>query len=106
MTELAGLPAEPGAQGQNLVPLLDDPTKLLPKTDAMIQVGAGFGLRSGKWAWMWYPSSKKHKQEGFMLYDMEKDPEQYTNLAENPDYASIRMQLHERLLKRIDTARN
>jgi len=32
--------------------------------------------------------------------------EQYTNLAENPDYASIKMRLHERLLKRIDTARN
>jgi hypothetical protein len=41
-----------------------------------------------------------------MLYDMEKDPEQYTNLAGNPDYASIKMRLHERLLKRIDTARN
>ena len=106
LTALAGLPAEPKTQGQSLVPLLDDPKKSLPRTDAMIQVGAGFGLRSGKWAWMWYPSSKKHKQEGFMLYDMEKDPEQYTNLAENPDYASIKMRLHERLLKRIDTARN
>ena len=106
LTELAGLPADPGAQGQSLVPLLDDPKKQLPKTDAMIQVGAGFGLRSGKWAWMWYPASKKQKQEAFMLYDMEKDPEQYTSLADDPNYASIGKRLHKRLLERIDAAQN
>ncbi|PAY17115.1 iduronate sulfatase [Rhodopirellula sp. SM50] len=105
LTELAGLPAEPHAQGQSLVPLLDDPLESLSKTDAMIQVGAGFGLRSGKWAWMWYPASKNN-QDGFMLYDMEKDPEQYTNLVDDPKHDSIRKQLHTRLLKRIEIAGN
>jgi arylsulfatase A-like enzyme len=106
LTELAGLPGEPGVQGQSLTPLLDGPSASLPRTDALIQVSAGFGLRSNKWAYMWYPASRKHKQEGFMLYDMEKDPNQYTNLATNPKYASIKTQLHERLMKRIQAARN
>ena len=105
LSELAGLPDESGAQGQSLTPLLDAPDGSLPKSDAMIQVGAGFGLRSGKWAWMWYPASKKNKREGFMLYDMEKDPEQYTNLADRPEYTAIRKQLHVRLLERIEVAR-
>lgn len=106
LTELAGLPTEPHAQGQSLVPLLDDPRESLARKDAMIQVGSGFGLRSGRWAYMWYPATKKRKQEGFMLYDMEKDPSQYRNLADVADYASVRQQLHERLTKRIEAVRN
>ncbi|MEM9366130.1 MAG: sulfatase [Planctomycetota bacterium] len=106
LTELAHLPAEPGAQGQSLVPLLDDPEFSLARTDSLIQVSAGFGLRSGKWAYMWYPKSKKRKQEGFMLYDMENDPYQYTNLVDVLDYASIRQTLHMRLTKRIEMAQN
>ena len=104
LTELAGLPAEPGAQGKSLVTLLDNPKSPPPRPDAFIQAGSGFSLRSGKWAWMWYPASRKHKQEGFMLYDLEKDPAQYTNLAEEPEFASIRIQLHKRLKKRIKAA--
>ena len=104
LTELAGLPADSKTQGQSLVALLNDPRTSLPRTDAFIQVGSGFGLRNGKWAYMWYPASKKHKQEGSMLYDMETDPSQYTNLASAPEYVSIKTQLHKRLLQRIEAA--
>lgn len=106
VTELAGLTAESGAQGQSLVALLDDPLATLPRSDAFIQVGPGFGLRTGKWAYMWYPAANKHKKEGCMLYDMEKDPKQHTNLAMNPEYASIRDHLHKRLMERIQDAKN
>ena len=108
LSELAGLPADPNAQGQSLVDLLDNPQASLPRTDAFIQAGAGpgFGLRSGKWAYMWYPTSKKHKQEGFMLYDMESDPEQFTNLAARPEFSSIRNELHQRLMERLEAAKN
>jgi hypothetical protein len=41
-----------------------------------------------------------------MLYNMEQDPSQYTNLASDPEYASIKRQLHQRLMKRIEAARN
>lgn len=104
LSELAGLPAEAGVQGQSLAALLRDPQGSLPRNDAFIQVGGGFGLRSGKWAFMWYPASKKHDQPGFMLYDMQNDPGQHTNLADRTDYASVREQLHQRLMQRIEDA--
>ena len=40
-----------------------------------------------------------------MLYDMSKDPKQHRNLADNPEYAAVRKQLHERLMTRITDAR-
>jgi arylsulfatase A-like enzyme len=106
LTELASLPPDSGVQGQSLVALLDDPEATLPRSDAFIQTGSGYGLRTDKWAYMWYPVSKKHKDEGYMLYDMEQDPSQYTNLASNPEYASTRKRLHARLTKRIKAAKN
>ena len=106
LSELAGLSPDPDAQGQSLAPLLDDPDAALPRKDALIQVRSGFGLREGKWAYMWYPSSKKQKQEGFMLYDMEKDPSQFTNIASHAEYVSIKNRLHQRLQERIEAAKN
>ncbi len=106
LTQLAGLPPEAAVQGQSFTPLLDDPTSTMSRTDALIQVGDGFGLRSGKWAYMWYPASKKSKQAGFMLYDMQHDPKQFTNLAADPKFVSVKEQLHQRLMKRIDDATN
>ncbi len=104
LAEIAGLPIELDVQGQSLAPLLDDPQRMLPRTDALIQVGDGFALRSGKWAYMWYPTSKKFKQAGFMLYDMETDPKQFTNLAADPKFATVKERLHQRLLERIADA--
>ena len=105
LAELAGLPRDSKCQGQSLVPLLRDPEVLLPKADALIQVNGGFGLRAGKWAWMWYPPSKKNRAEGFTLYDLELDPEQYTNLAGDPRFAAVGERLHARLRERIAIAK-
>ena len=106
LAELSGLPPEPGAQGQSLVPLLDDPCAQLPRQDAFITVGKGHGLRSGKWAYMWYPKKKgkKGNTEGSMLYDMENDPEQFTNLSGKAEYEKVQKQLHARLLERMELA--
>ena len=40
-----------------------------------------------------------------MLYDMEKDPRQFTNLAGRPEYAEIEKQLRERLESRVQAAK-
>ena len=105
IAELAGLPADPGAQGLTLTGLMKDPTsKREEKSDAYTQVSKGHGLRTGKWAFMWYPKSKKDK-EAFMLYDMEKDPKQFNNLAMNPEYAALMGELKERLEERVEAAK-
>ncbi|MEX0324305.1 MAG: sulfatase [Puniceicoccaceae bacterium] len=107
LTELAGLPQDPDIQGKSLTPLLKDPDTSLQRKDAFIHVKAGFGLRSGKWAYMWYPAVKNKKlKEGFMLYDLDKDPHQYKNLANSPEHKSIRKRLHSRLMGRIKNAKN
>lgn len=104
LTELAGLPAEPGAQGRSLATLLNDPTsERAEKQDALIFVANGTGLRREKWAFMWYPRKKKDP-EAFMLYDMEKDPKQFNNLAVNPEYDGVVRELHARLKERIEAA--
>ena len=101
LAELADLPPEPKAQGQSLVPLLNNPAAKLRRQDAWTTVARGHGLRSGKWAFMWYPTSKRTKTEGFMLYDMEKDPKQFTNLADDPRHAAIKAKLFKRLKERV-----
>jgi iduronate 2-sulfatase len=101
LTELAGLPEAPGVQGQSLAPLLDDPGASLPREDALIQVRAGFCLRSDRWAYMWYPAPGRGNPEGAMLYDMENDPYQFSNLATRAEYAATRDRLHRRLASRI-----
>ncbi len=104
ITELAGLPAEPGAQGLSLVSLLGSPdSRRRKKQDALIQVGNGYGLRTGKWAYMWYPARKKDP-EAAMLYDMKQDPKQFTNLVQNSEYADRVAQLHQQLMNRIAIA--
>jgi len=100
LAELAGLPPEPGTQGQSLVPLLENPGAKRDKKDAWIFTGRGHGLRTERWAFMWYPA-KRNRQEAFMLYDMKSDPGQFTNLASNPKYAGIKTRLHSRLRERI-----
>ncbi|MEM9480724.1 MAG: hypothetical protein AAGA58_13805, partial [Verrucomicrobiota bacterium] len=95
---------EPGAQGLSLVPLLKNPKATRPsKPDALIQIPAGDGLRRGKWAYMWYPAKKKNPAAA-MLFDMENDPNQFTNLAELPEYEATAKKLHARLMKRVKMA--
>ncbi len=104
LSELAGLPAEPGCQGLSLTGLMNDPaSKRAEKPDALIQVGNGQGLRSGKWAYMYYPAQKKNP-EASMLFDMENDRKQFNNLAINPEYAEKVKELHRRLMERIEDA--
>ena len=100
LVELAGLPPEPGTQGQSLVPLLENPKAKLARKDALIFTGRGRGLRTERWAFMWYPA-KRNNREAFMLYDMKNDPGQFANLADDPRYTGVKTRLYRRLRERI-----
>jgi len=104
VTELAGLPVEPGAQGLSLLPLLRDPkAERAAKPDALIQIPNGHGLRTEQWAYMWFPEKKKWAGAA-MLFDMETDPGQFSNLAARPEHAATVKRLHRRLMERVGTA--
>ena len=53
---------------------------------------------------MQYGGKKKAKLE-YMLYDMEKDPKQFTNLAGKNELAKVEQILRKRLNERIEAAK-
>jgi iduronate 2-sulfatase len=80
--KLCGLPVLEGIQGQDLTPLLEDPTKEV--RDAAFSVAPmrkGFLLREHGYAYLQYGEDAS---EGIELFDMKADPRQITNLAKNP----------------------
>ncbi len=58
----------------------------------------GYGLRTDGWAFM------RYRDDSQELYDMEIDPEQFTNLVELTEYSEKVQELNERLDHRIQTA--
>ncbi len=87
ITELAGLPISEHLQGKSLVKTLDNPEhKVRDMAFSVSQGGRTFLLRDENWAYIQYDEDAG---SGIELFDMNTDPKQYTNLAENPEYANI-----------------
>ena len=80
-TEMLGLPTPESLQGKSLMPILRNPNATVRDTALSIHNRAGGGLRAANWHYMNYG------EKGEELYDMIKDPHQYTNLVDNPEYA-------------------
>ena len=84
---LCGLEVPDRLQRKDLSPLLDDPKARV--RDAAFSVSPmqqGFLLREDKWAYIQYGEDAS---KGIELFDMEKDPQQFTNLAANPEYKTV-----------------
>ena len=109
LATLAGLKPPPGIQGQSFAKLLDDPQASHSRPDAFVDVRNGFCLRTERWAYMEYASTdKKTKRQraiGTMLYDMQADPKQFTNLSGKPEHAEVEQGLRTRLHARIAVAK-
>jgi iduronate 2-sulfatase len=93
LAELAGLPVSAEVQGKSFVPVLKNHA-------ASIKAGAlslynGIALREENFAYMRYNDGQEE------LYDMKKDPLQFTNQAANPEYSSALKQMQKQLDARI-----
>ncbi len=76
---LCGLPAQSRLQGKDISPLLDDPTLTVRDTAfSVAPMRKGFLLRDDHFASIHYGEKGEN---GIELYDIRKDPKQYTNLA-------------------------
>lgn len=90
LAELAGVGDEAPAilQGKSLFPLLESPSAF-DETEAAYTVTTadGASLRTGRWRYnRWGEDANGDNEE---LYDHESDPNEYQNLARNPDYVTV-----------------
>ena len=83
--DLVSLTKPRSVQGTSLVPIINNP-KFKVKESALSFVNKGTSMRSSNWAYMKYGDGSEE------LYDMKKDPKQFTNLA--------KVQVHEEELLR------
>jgi iduronate 2-sulfatase len=82
-SDILGLPIPASLQGKSLMPIRRDPQAKVRETALSIHNRAGGGLRSSNWHYM------KYGDQGEELYDMLNDPHQYTNVINDPAYASM-----------------
>ncbi|MEM7393890.1 MAG: sulfatase/phosphatase domain-containing protein, partial [Verrucomicrobiota bacterium] len=83
LVDLCDLPPKSGLEGRSLMPQLKDAST--PRTAPAITTHNhdNHGVRSEKWRFIQYADGSEE------LYDMEKDPNEWTNLADNPEYGKI-----------------
>ncbi|MGJ8642130.1 MAG: sulfatase [Luteolibacter sp.] len=89
LIELAGIPKKQGLNGRSFVPLIKDPTTEW-NYPAITSAGAGnHSLRTERWR---YIVRSEGSEE---LYDHDKDPNEWVNLASNPEYNEVKEQLRK-----------
>jgi len=104
LSELAGLEYSEHLQGLSLVSTLKNPeVKVRDMAFSVSQGGRTFLIRTDQYAFIQYDEDAG---SGMELFDMEKDPKQYTNLVSNPDYADIVIDFQKKLKEKLSEVRN
>jgi iduronate 2-sulfatase len=92
LADLAGLQPKTPLDGVSLVPMLKNPAATV-KDAAFTQVQNGYSVRTDRWRYTEWDEGK----EAAVLYDMDADPAEATNLAQRPAQASTVTDLKARL---------
>ena len=110
LAELAGLPVHPKLEGKSLKPLLTNPqamwakpafTQVTRNAESSITVAVdpskpafmGRSIRTERWCYIEWDGGR----EGVELYDMQSDPGQLRNVADNPLHAQTTAELRKLL---------
>ena len=93
LVELAGLPERPGLEGHSLVPQLRDAGSPRPWPAITTHNQGNHTVRTDRWRYIRYADGSEE------LYDHRSDPDEFINLAADPDHAEIRGELARRLPK-------
>lgn len=87
LTELCGLPAREGIDGISLVPQLRDPAATRERPALTTFKFNNHAVRSARWRYIRYSDGTEE------LYDHDADPMEWTNLAGDAQYASVKEDL-------------
>lgn len=92
LADLAGLTPKEPVDGISLAPMLQDPAATV-RDAAFTQVRNGYAVRTDRWRYIEWAEG----QQGTQLYDMQKDPAETTNLANDPQHAATVSELRKRI---------
>jgi arylsulfatase A-like enzyme len=87
LLELSGLPPKEGTDGHSLVPLLKNPQAEWDYPAITTYDFAEYSIRTEDWRYIRYIDDSEE------LYDHRNDPEEWTNLAADPKYDTIKEEL-------------
>jgi iduronate 2-sulfatase len=101
IASLCGLDVPSRLQGKNISLMLDNPRHEVREAAFCVN-GRGFLLRDDKWAYIQYAEDGS---EGVELFDMNKDAQQYTNLAASPEFQPVVEAFKEKLAEKLAAIR-
>jgi len=87
LVALSGVPDKPGLDGHNLIPLLTDPDAPWEYPAITTYDVGEFSIRTEQYRYIRYIDGSEE------LYDHSVDPEEWTNLADDPAYNAIKAQM-------------
>jgi arylsulfatase A-like enzyme len=83
LIELTGAPARSDLEGLSLVPQLKDAATKRERPAITSHNQGNHGIRSERWRYIHYADGSEE------LYDMQNDPNEWTNLAGKPEHAAV-----------------
>ena len=87
ISSLCELPKQPHLQGKDISKMLDDPKHTVREAAfSVAPFRQGFLLREDDWSYIQYGEDAS---KGIELFDVRKDPKQYTNLAKDTAYEKV-----------------
>jgi iduronate 2-sulfatase len=98
LSKLCNLKTPSHVKGKDLTPILNDPKATVRKAAFCVMRKDYYMFRTDKWAFIQYGTKG---QKGYELYNMKKDPKQYTNLAKKAEYKSILEQFKTQLAEKL-----
>jgi len=104
VTGLCGLNIPTNIQGKDISRMLDKPSfKVRDAAFSVAPMRKGFLLREDRYAYIQYG---EQAESGIELFDTWKDPKQYTNLADNPEYRSTVERFRAGMKEKLRTVRD